>query len=134
MKSLIRDTAISSLSLFVLPQIVAGFKISEGLGTIVLGGLVFSLMYKILKPIFNIVSLPLNMMTLGLFSFFSNAIILYLLTIILPQIQVQAFTFPGFSRFGFVIPSMSFNTLFAYVISAGILSLLIEFIKWLIRK
>lgn len=134
MKSIVRNTAINSLSLYVLPLIISGVKIQGGISTLIVGGFILSIMFKVLKPIFNLISLPLNIVTLGLFSFFSNAIILYLLTVLIPQISITAFNFPGYSRFGFVIPEVYFNSLFAYVVAAGILSLTVSFIHWIIKK
>ena len=134
MKSLIRNTAINSLSLYILPLLVSGVKIQGGISTLIIGGFILSIMFKVLKPLFNLISLPLNLVTLGLFSFFSNAIILYLLTVLIPQISIVAFKFPGYSRFGFVIPEVYFNTLFSYVVSAGVLFLTVSFVHWIIKK
>jgi len=134
MKSIIKNTAINSLSLYVLPLLISGVKIQDGISTLIIGGFILSIMFKVLKPLFNLISLPLNLVTLGLFSFFSNAIILYLLTVLIPQISITAFKFPGYSKFGFVVPEVYFNTLFAYVVSAGVLFLTVSFIHWIIKK
>ena len=74
------------------------------------------------------------MVTLGLFSFLTNAILLYLLTIFVPNISISAFTFNGFSFAGFIVPVMRFNTFYAYIISAGLLAIVINFFDWLIKK
>lgn len=134
MKGLIRNTVINGVSLAVLNQVVPGVTIVGGFKTFVLAGFILSLLLLLLKPILNILSLPLNMVTLGLFSFFTNSIILYLLTVLVTDVTISKFTFNGYEVAGFVIPVMNFNTLMAFVITAAILSIIIAFFDWLIKN
>ena len=133
-KSLLRNTFINALSLFILAQIVPGLSIHGGLLTFIAGGLALSLLFLIVKPILNLISLPLNLVTMGLFSFLINAIIFYLLTVFVTSITITSFTFPGFSFSGFIAPKMFFNTFFAFIIIALLQSLIVTFLSWLIKK
>ena len=134
MKGLIRNTVINGLSLAVLNQVVPGVTVLGGFKTFVIAGFILSLLLLIIKPILNILSLPLNMVTLGLFSFFTNSIILYLLTVFVTDVTVSKFTFNGYTFAGFVIPVMNFNTFYAFVLTAAVLSIIIAFFDWLIKK
>lgn len=134
MKTIIRDTVFNAISLFIISELLAGVKIGGGIKTLVIAGLILSILFRVFRPILNIFSLPLNMVTLGLFSFFSNAILLYLLTVLVPQITISPFTFNGFTLAGFVVPVMHFGSIYAYVICAGILSVVMNFFDWLIRR
>ncbi len=134
MKTLLRNTAINGVSLFILTQLFSGVNISGGFITFVIGGIVLSLMTIILRPILNLIAFPINLITFGLFSFVINAIILYLLTVVIQDIKITAFVFNGFSFAGFVVPSVSLNTLFAYILSSFVLSVTVSFINWLIEK
>jgi putative membrane protein len=133
MKTILRSIGIYLLALYFIPQIVPGFTISGGFVTLLIGAVVLALMFMILKPILNIISFPVNMLTLGLFSIITNAFILYLLTILVPNITVQPFTYPREEFSGFIIPRISFNTFFAYTFSAFILSCINSGIRWLIN-
>ena len=113
---------------------MAGVRVSGGLLTYFIGGIVLSILFLILKPILSIVTLPLNIITLGLFSFVINAIILYFLTIIVPNISIAAFRFSGFSFFGFVVPQFHGNTFFAFIMASIIVSFIIGFLRWLTKK
>ncbi len=134
MKSLIRNTTVNSWALYFISLTLAGVIIKGGLPTYLLGGLVLSIMNVTIRPILSVFSLPLNMVTLGFFSFFSNAIILYLLTILVPSIKIVAFTFKGFTLAGFVVPNIYFNGLIAYVAAAFVLSLFYSYFEWLVSK
>jgi putative membrane protein len=133
MKSILRSIGIFLLALYFIPQIVPGFTIDGGFQTLLIGAIVLALMFLILKPILNIISFPVNMLTLGLFSIITNAFILYLLTILVPDITVQPFTYPQAHFYGFIIPRIAFDTFFSYVFSAFILSCINSGIRWMIK-
>jgi putative membrane protein len=133
-KSILRKIIFYSVALFLTAQIFEGVKVNGGLITYVFGGVVLSLLFLIIKPILSIVTLPLNIITLGLFSFVTNAIILYLLTIFIVNISITAFTFRGLSFLGFVVPGLSVNGFFAFVAVSILVSFIVGFLKWLIEK
>lgn len=134
MKAILKNTVFNAISLYILSQFLAGVKIDGGIQTLLLAGFILAVLYKILKPVLNLVSLPLNMITLGLFSFITNAILLYILTIIVPDVGVSSFTFNGFSSGGFVIPVIHLSSFWAFIVSAALLSLIINFFHWLIKR
>ena len=134
MRTVIRSIVFYSFSLFALTQTLSGVKITGGLETYLLGGVALSLMFLLIKPILNILTLPLNIVTLGTFSFFTNVIILYLLTIFVPKIKVSSFIFQGISYSGFAIPRTDVNQLLAFIVSGLALSAIITFLTWLIKK
>ncbi len=134
MKGILKNTVFNAISLFILSQVISGVRISGGIQTLLLSGLILSFLFKILKPILNIFSMPLNLITLGLFSFFTNAILLYLLTIFVPNVSISQFTFNGFSFAGFIIPVIHLSTIYAFIVCAAALSIIINFFHWLIKK
>jgi putative membrane protein len=133
-KSILRKIIFYGIALFLTAQASIGVSISGGLTTYVVGAVVLSLLFMIVKPILGIITLPLNIITLGLFSFLINAIILYFLTILVPNISITAFEFKGLSFLGFVVPKLSINSFFAFAIASIIISLIVEFLRWLIKK
>ncbi len=133
MKSLVRKIAIYSFTLYVLPFIVPGVEISGGLDTLFLGGLLLALMFLVLKPILNLLSFPINLLTLGLFSVFTNVLIIYLLTIFLPNVSITEFTYQRVEIFGFITPVLFFNTFYSYIYTAFMLSIIESSLVWLLE-
>lgn len=131
MKTLLRTVGMYMLSLYFLPGLIPGFTIEGGFPTLLLGGVCLALLFLLLKPILNIISFPVNVLTLGIFSLFTNAFILYLLTIFIPEITVQAFTYPTTEFFGFITPDIYFSMFFAYLYTAFVLACIDTFISWL---
>lgn len=134
MKSILRRIVFYSVGIFLTAQILNGVHVSGGLQTYVLGGVILSFLFMLVKPILSIVTLPLNIITLGLFSFLINAIILYLLTIIIVNISITEFNFQGFAFSGFVVPRFYVNNFFAFIFASTALSIIVGFLKWLIKK
>ena len=133
MKSFLRKVIFSSLSLFFLSVVVSGVKIAGGFWTYALGGFILTLLHTVLRPILGIITLPINFISLGLFSYITNALLLYIVTVLIPEISIKAFTFHGTSLAGFVIPKFYFNSFFSYIVSSVILSLLQSGIEWIIK-
>ena len=133
MKTLLRNIAIYALILFVLPQLIPGVTIIGGINTILVGSFVLTIFFLILKPILNIISFPANVLTLGVFNMVINALLIYLLTIFVADISISAFTYHRSVLFGFITPVIGFNTFFAYLYVAFVVTLISSLIKWLIE-
>ncbi len=132
MKSLLRSAIIDAAALAALPHLLSGVDVHGGVWVYLLSGIVLTIMAFTVKPILTLLTLPLNLITLGMFSFITNAVIFYILALLVPQVSIHAFEFSGFVFAGFVVPHIFFNTFFAYVVSAFVFSAIISAIKWLI--
>lgn len=133
MKSLLRNTLVGSFGLYLLSQVLAGVTVTGGIFTFLFAGFILSILTFIVQPVLSLITLPLNIITFGLFSFIINAIILYLLTVFVADIKITSFVFQGLSFYGFVIPKITLNILFAYLVCAFVLSFIIGFVKWLMK-
>lgn len=133
MKTILRKITVYTFALFVLPTLVPGVKITGGLETIFIGGALLALMFLVLKPILNIISFPIRLLTLGLFSVVSNAFILYLMTIFVEGITINPFAYPEVSLLEFSAPGVSFNIYLAYLFSAIVISIIVSLLSWLME-
>jgi putative membrane protein len=134
MKSFVRNILFNAFSIFLISQAISGIKVSGGLVTYLLGGFALTILLVLLKPVLKILTLPLNIITLGMFSFVINVIIFYLLTVFVTGITISSFTFPGLSFSGFIIPSIYLNTLFSFILISFLQSVVVSFLTWLIKK
>lgn len=133
MKTILRNIAIYAFTLFSLPHLIPGFSVNGGFWTLVAGGLILSMLFLVLKPILNVVSFPANALSLGVLNVFINALLLYLLTVFVTEVSVTAFELQRQNIFGFTTPEVAFNTFFAYVYSALVLSVIAGTIRWLMK-
>jgi len=83
---------LNTIALWVVSRIYPGvsFRAGSGLTDFLLAGLVFGLANALIRPILLFITLPLNLLTLGLFTFVVNAVILYLVAALTP-LEVHGF-------------------------------------------
>lgn len=134
MRAFLKNILFNAFSIFLISQILPGVKVFGGLPTFLFAGFALTLLFLLLRPVLNILAMPLNLVTLGMFSFLTNVIIFYLLTVLVIGVSITAFTFPGVNYAGFAIPSIHFNTLFAFIIVSFLQSLTFSFLTWLTKK
>lgn len=129
MKGLLRSTVIYSLSLYLLPFLMSGFIVSsKNVMTFLIGGAVLTILHVLVKPLINILSFPFN---IGVLTTLTNVLLLYILTVFVPDIRVVPFTSHRTNIWGFIIPSIHYNQFFAFIVATLLLSLIVFLIEWI---
>ena len=103
MQGIILRTLIAILGLFLASKIVPGVTI-HGAGTFILAGLLMGLVNAIVRPIAFLLTLPLTILTLGLFLFVLNAAMFGLVAALLDKFAVAGF---WSALFGAIIVSIT---------------------------
>jgi len=124
MKYLVRLYLFSVFSLWFVQEIIPGFTIPGSTVTLLSAGLALSLLTLIVKPMLKILFIPVNMLTFGLSSWVVHVIVIYLLIVIVPEVRIEPWVFPGMNVVGFVIPKIQVS----YYASLIVVSVLITFI------
>ena len=81
---------VSALAFLALSHIVPGISV-EGFGTALVLALLWGLIGITLKPILVILTLPLNLLTLGIFTFVINGALLFMLGGFIEGFEVETF-------------------------------------------
>lgn len=81
---------INALGFYVTAYIVPGVKI-ENFETLAVVAIVWGVLSIFLKPILILLTLPVNIMTLGLFTFVINAFLIMLMSNFVPGFKVDGF-------------------------------------------
>jgi len=68
-----------------------GFDFTKNWQMIIFLGVILGLANVILRPLLNFFSLPLRILTFGLFSLFLNCLFLFSLDIIFPELKIEGF-------------------------------------------
>ena len=88
--SILLAILINTIAVFVTGYILPGIHISS-FWTAVVVAIVLGLVNAILRPIIFILTLPINILTLGLFSFVIMGLLVYLVSAIVPGFKVDNF-------------------------------------------
>ncbi len=134
MKTILRALFLNLITLYLVALFFPGLSISAKLTTYLAAAVVWTLLNKIIKPIIKLLLLPINLITLGLFSWVVNVITLFMLGYFIKGVTIVPFTFAGLNYNGFIIPSLHFNLFLAYIITSIILSLVHSAAIWLLRS
>lgn len=130
MKHIVRVFLFNVFALWLTSQVVPGLRVPNGWQVTLFAGFTLSILMLIVAPILKILFIPINILTFGLLSWFVNVIVLYLLTIFVPEIRVIAWTFSGGSWAGFSVPSMHVTYFWSLVVSTLVISTITNVLHW----
>ncbi len=81
----------NTVALFVATWLLSGLSYGSDWWALLIAGLVFTLVNFFLKPVLAILSIPFIIVTLGIFYFLINVLMLYLTHWIVPQFTIASF-------------------------------------------
>lgn len=87
---LILNILISGLAVFLSAYLLPGVEV-DGFLTAILVAVVLGLVNAVIKPIFVLFTLPINILTLGLFTFVINALLVMLVSVVITGFTVSNF-------------------------------------------
>ncbi|TVP75960.1 MAG: phage holin family protein [Gemmatimonadales bacterium] len=95
MRNLIIRLFINAVALWVAAQLVGGIELEGEFWPVLLVAAVFGLVNALLKPILLLLTLPVVVLTLGLFTLVVNALMLWLTAALVGALSVEGF-WPAF--------------------------------------
>ena len=89
--SLLVRWAFNVVALFVASWVLSGVTYGDQWWTLLIAGIVFTFVNMFVKPILTVLSIPFIVVTLGLFYFLLNILMLYLTDWIVPDFEIRTF-------------------------------------------
>lgn len=131
-RPLLRSFFYTAAALWLISALSGGGIIFQKVPeTFVIAALALSIANHFVRPFLNILLLPINLMTLGLFRWVTGIILLYAVTIVVKGFQIRAFDFSGFVWQGLQLPAVHLVGIPALVAVALLLSIITTFLYWL---
>jgi putative membrane protein len=90
MSGFVLRALVAALGLWVATLLVSGLSIS-GYGTLLLAALLLGVCNAVVKPVLILLTLPITVLTLGLFLLVINAAVLALVALLLPGFAIAGF-------------------------------------------
>ncbi|MEI6400003.1 MAG: phage holin family protein [bacterium] len=88
---ILKHFLLLSIAVFVTPYIIKGVTVNPFWVAFIVGACLF-VINTVIKPIINLLTLPINLLTLGLFGIVINGAIFWLLSKYIPGFVVATFT------------------------------------------
>ncbi len=89
MQTMIAHWFVSAVALVAVAYILPGFKV-DGFGKALLAAVVIGLANAVLRPLLMFLAIPLNLLTLGLFTLVVNAIVLKVCAALTPGFEIES--------------------------------------------
>lgn len=134
MKSLLRHIFLNYLVIYLTDLIYPGFTVLSNFKTLLTAAVIWLLLNKIVKPIIKLLLLPINLITLNLFSWAIGFLTLFLLQVFADGVNISSYSFPGFISGGFAIPAFHLNIFLSYLVTSIFLNSIHTSITWLFHK
>ena len=132
MKKLVRVLIFYTAAIYLTGLLIPGFKVMADLRGLFISGLVLSLFFTFVNPFLKFLLLPINMLTLGIFSFVSQVITFWLFLKLLPNFfHIQAWTFAGwkYSPLGINIGVFTITAFFTIILATFFISFIVSLLS-----
>ena len=123
MKDFLRQGLINSFSLYLVSSIFPGLIVPQQVFKLIWAGIIFTLINRLIKPIIKLILLPINLITLNLFGWLANVLVLLIASRLMDGLSVTGFVSESFSYSGFLVPALTFSPFIALVVASFLLSL-----------
>lgn len=133
MKSFIKSVLINFISLFFISQTVGGINYSQKALVLFWASLYLSVFNLIIKPLLNLLLMPINLITLGAFRWIVNVIVLFLVTFFVSDFRIVGVSFPGLTFSGFVIPPVNLSFFWSLILLSFAIEAIYSIFSWLIK-
>lgn len=110
MLNLLAVWIVNALALLVLPYVVPSIQVA-GFGTALLVAVVLGLINTLLRPLLVLLTLPVTLLTLGLFIFVINALLFQLAGNLIDGFHVGGFWSALFGSIGYSVISWALSAL-----------------------
>jgi putative membrane protein len=92
--NLLKPFIISIVTIFILAWFLPTVSYLD-YTTLIIAGIVLTVLQKVVRPILNILFLPINIVTLGFFSIVINVAMLWFAMYLVPGFTIQSMTIGG---------------------------------------
>lgn len=133
MKNLLRHYLIDLTALYFVSTFASGMIFAKGLETLLLAATGLTIFSILAKPVINLLLLPLNLITFGVFRWASSVVALYLVTLVVPGFEINSFAFSGLATNLVILPPINLQGIVAIVAYSFIISVFTSLIHWLIK-
>lgn len=133
MRNILKSFLFSFIALLGAAKIIKGFSFGNDITVLVAAAFVFGMVNSFIKPLLRLVTLPLNLLTLGFSSLLANVALLYLTIRVVPGFTIAASHFPGLDfksqYLSLALPSFDLPAAGTLLLTSAAISLIMVILK-----
>lgn len=131
MKSITKKILIILLSLYITANLTGGIIYQNNLSILLFGSLCLYTFNLIIKPLLNLIFMPINLLTLGASRWIINIIIFWAVTVFVDGFVIVPLKLSSFSLSGYSFPGLDLSFFWSLVLLSFIVQLCISVINWI---
>ena len=131
MKSLIKKYFKITLIIYLLTLVIPSFKITGGIQSFFISTLILTILYYLLRPIINIILLPLNLITLQLTAWIVNIVMFFLWLLLTPNVKVGGFTLTEFNLGSIHLSHLNLPSWEVSILAGILLTISVQCLDWI---
>ena len=131
MKKILLYFIVTAVSLKLTESIIPGIEISNSTDGLLLVTIVFTIVNFTIKPLLKILSLPIEIATLGLFTIVINTVLLLFVDYLLVPLSIEGFWFPGIVYGPVIIAPTRVPAVLTALLGSVLISMISSTLLWL---
>lgn len=131
MRKIIVNILATAASFYVAQYFLDGVQLENSWQSYLIASIVFVILNFFLTPIIKLLLLPINLLTLGLFRWLTNVLVLYLFDLVYDGIDISSFMYSGFTSSIISLPSGNISIFWVLVLASLLMSLTYSIINTL---
>lgn len=131
MRTIIREWFLHVVSLYLLDSVFDFVQI-RSVAILVSAATTLYILNTIGKPFLKILWLPINIITLGLFAWVLNIIVIVLVVLLVPGFLITPFHLSSMQLGRFLIPEITLKLVWTYFLFTFLLAWTLSFFHWLL--
>lgn len=132
-RKFLRVWFIEGISLALTGWVFNGIEISYKIPDLLLATLILTLVNKLVKPLLNLLLLPITIITLGFLKWIISVASLGITIYLLDSITLRPFHFSGFYLYGFNLPAFTSSVLISLLLTALIYEAFSRILSWIFK-
>ena len=134
MKRILFTILLNMLGIGIATRYLPGLSYQGGILTLGLISVILAAANIFVKPIIKLLTLPIELITLGLFGLLINAGMLFLTAYFIPQFMIKGFYFTGIDNAWFTINATMVPAWGTAVIASLFISVITSLVTWFTDK
>ena len=135
MRGFIRRVVYYMGALYTTSVLIPGFAIAQSLRGFIISSIVVTLAFTFLSPLIRFVLLPINIVTVGIFSWLVQVVVFYIALLFIPSLfSIKSWDFTGWSlsQLGVTIAPMNVSVFATVIIAALMISFMAGIVQWIL--
>lgn len=134
LRLVLKILAINFAAMYISSRLLGGvITFYGGIGTLFFVTVFISVANLLVKPLVNLLLLPIHLLTLGLSRWVANLVTLYLATIFFPGMKIHSFISARIDLVYLIIPSIHFSVFGAFILSTLTLTCVFHLLYWILE-